>query len=153
MGDVEGAAGPDTPSARGVGSALAQAVTTLVHGKEECAKAEKASAALFGGASKDASLADLDEKTLLELVKEAPSGALPKARLAGDGALLLDLMAESKLWPSKGEAKRAVQGGGAYLNNAKVSDLGKKVAPADLLHGKYLVLRKGKRDYFLFRVE
>jgi tyrosyl-tRNA synthetase len=61
-------------------------------------------------------------------------------------------MVESKLWPSRGEAKRAVQAGGANLNNVRVADLGRKVAVGDLLHGKYLVLRKGKKDYFLFRV-
>ena len=142
------------PQKRAAQKVLAQKVTELVHGPDERAKAEKASVALFGGGkSKEGALADLDEATLLELVKEAPSAALPKARLDGDGAGLLDLMAESGLWPSKSEAKRAIQGGGASLNNTKVSDLGRKVTAADLLHGKYLLLRKGKKEYFLFKAE
>lgn len=138
------------PQKREAQKALAKAVTTLVHGKDECEKAEKAAAALFasGGGG-----GELTPEALAQLAKEAPGGPLSKARLDGDGVALLDLMAESKLWPSKGEAKRAITGGGAYLNNAKVSDLGKKVTAADLLHGQYLVLRKGKKDYFLYRAE
>jgi len=144
------AQGKAAPEQRIGQQALAQAVTTLVHGKDECQKAEDTAKKLFSS-GKDAG--DLTPEALEQLAKDAPNGPLALARLAGGGALLLDLMAESKLWPSKGEAKRAVQGGGAYLNNAKVSDLDKKVTVANLLHGKYLVLRKGKRDYFLFRAE
>jgi len=140
------------PQKRAAQKSLAKAVTTLVHGPDECRSAENATAALFSTA-KGASLTELDEKTLLDLVKEAPSGALPAARLAGEGAPLIELMAESGLWPSKGEARRAIQGGGASLNNNKVTDVGAKAASKDLLHGKYLVLRKGKKDYYLFRVE
>lgn len=138
------------PQKREAQKALAKAVTTLVHGKEECEKAEKATVALFSGGG---AAGELTPEALEQLAKEAPSGPLAKARLEGEGVSLLDLMAESKLWPSKGEAKRAITGGGAYLNNAKLSDLGKKIAAADLLHGKYLVLRKGKKDYFLYRAE
>jgi tyrosyl-tRNA synthetase len=138
------------PQKREAQKALAKAVTTLVHGKEECEKAEKATVALFSGGG---ATGELTPEALEQLAKEAPNGPLAKARLEGEGVSLLDLMAESKLWPSKGEAKRAITGGGAYLNNAKIADLGKKVAAADLLHGKYLVLRKGKKDYFLYRAE
>lgn len=138
------------PQKREAQKALARAVTTLVHGKDECEKAEKAAAALFAGGS---SGGELSPEALEQLAKEAPGGSLARVKLDGEGAALLDLMAESKLWPSKGEAKRAVTGGGAYLNNVKVSDLGRKVTTADLLHGKYLVLRKGKKDYFLYRAE
>lgn len=138
------------PQKREAQKALAKAVTTLVHGKEECEKAEKATVALFSGGG---ATGELTPEALEQLAKEAPNGPLAKARLEGEGVSLLDLMAESKLWPSKGEAKRAITGGGAYLNNAKIADLGKKAAAADLLHGKYLVLRKGKKDYFLYRAE
>jgi tyrosyl-tRNA synthetase len=138
------------PQKRAAQRALARNVTELVHGAAEREKAEQAAAALFGGA-KETGLTGLDEQALLRAVKEAPSAPLPKARLEGEGALFLDLMVESKLWPSRGEAKRAVQAGGANLNNVRVPDLARKVTAADLLHGKYLVLRKGKKDYFLFR--
>ncbi|MCW8129458.1 MAG: tyrosine--tRNA ligase [Planctomycetota bacterium] len=138
------------PQKREAQKALAQYMTTLVHGKDECEKAEKAASALFSAGSGGG---ELSLEALEQLAKEAPSGPLAKAKLDGEGASLLDLMAESKLWPSKGEAKRAITGGGAYLNNAKIGDLGKKVTAADLLHGRYLVLRKGKKDYFLYRAE
>ncbi|MCZ7645572.1 MAG: tyrosine--tRNA ligase [Planctomycetota bacterium] len=143
------------PAKREAQRALARELTRLVHGEDETRKAEQAAAALFGGGAKDgdAGLAGLDEATLLELVKEAPNGPLAKARLNGEGALFIDLMAESGLWKSKGEAKRAIQQGGANLNNVRVSDLGKKVNSGELLHGKYLVLRKGKKEYFLFKAE
>ena len=142
--------GQAAPGQRIGQQALAQAVTALVHGNDECQKAADTTQQLFSS-SMDAD--DLTPDALEQLAKDAPGGALTAACLTGDGTLLLDLLAESKLWPSKGEAKRGIQGGGAYLNNAKISDLSKKVTAADLLHGKYLVLRKGKRNYFLFRVE
>ncbi len=143
------------PGKRTAQRKLAAIMTERVHGVTERENAEKAAAALFPtNKGAGASLTDLDEKTLLELVKEAPSSGLAKSRLEGEGALMIDVMVEApKLWPSKGEAKRSIQGGSANLNNVKVTDLQKKVATADLLHGKYLVLRKGKKDYHLLRVE
>jgi tyrosyl-tRNA synthetase len=147
--EAKGAAAPQQRIAQ---RALARSITKMVHGDTECAKAEKAASALFRPGAKDAGLETLDEEALLQAVKEAPSGEFPKTRLDGEGTPFLDLMVESKLWSSRGEAKRAVQGGGANLNNVRVSDLGRKVTTSDLLHGKYLVLRKGKKDYFLFRV-
>ncbi|HYG74648.1 MAG TPA: tyrosine--tRNA ligase [Planctomycetota bacterium] len=139
------------PSKRPAQRKLAALMTEKVHGLTERQKAEDAAAALFG---KGKPLSEMDEKTLLELVKEAPSSTLPKSRLEGDGLPIVDLLAEApKLWPSKGEAKRSIQGGAANLNNNKVTDLQKKVTTADLLHGKYLVLRKGKKDYHLIRAE
>src|SRR5207302_1202914 len=130
---------------------LAAIMTEKVHGVSERQKAEEAAAALFG---KGKPLNEMDEQTLLELVKEAPSSTLAKARLEGEGCAVVDLLAEAaKLWPSKGEAKRSIQGGSANLNNNRVTDMVKKVTSADLLHGKYIVLRKGKKDYHLIRVE
>lgn len=143
------------PQARHAQRALAKALTELVHGVTEREKAEQAAAALFGGGKGGAGggLKDLDEAALLELVKEAPNGTLAKSRLAGDGAPLVELMAESALWSSKGEAKNAAKAGGVYLNNEQVKEPAAKVTGKDLLHGRYLVLRKGKKHYFLFKVE
>lgn len=130
---------------------LASYMTELVHGVTEREKAEQTATALFG---KGGSLDDMDEQTLLAVVKEAPSSTLAKAKLDGEGLLVIDVLAEApKLFPSRGEAKRAIQGGSANLNNVRVTDLGQKVTAKDLLHGKYLVLRKGKKDYHLLRVE
>jgi tyrosyl-tRNA synthetase len=130
---------------------LAALMTEKVHGLTERQKAEEAAAALFG---KGKPLAEMDEQTLLELVKEAPSSTFAKARLDGEGTPIVDMLVEAaKLWPSKGEAKRSIQSGSANLNNLRVTDLQQKVTAKDLLHGKYLVLRKGKKDYYLLRVE
>ncbi|HLX59814.1 MAG TPA: tyrosine--tRNA ligase [Planctomycetota bacterium] len=129
---------------------LAVLMTEKVHGVTERANAEKASGALFGKGA----LHEMDEATLLEVVKEAPSSTFAKAKLEGEGCPVIEVLAEaSKLWPSRGEVKRAIPAGSANLNDARVTDLGRKVTTADLLHGKYLVLRKGKKDYHLLRVE
>jgi len=145
---LEAAHGKD-PGQRLAQKKLAAWMTEKVHGVTEREKAEKTARDLF-----TKPLKELDEAALLNLVKEAPSSTLAKSRLEGEGLLVLDLLVEApKLWPSKGEAKRSIQGGGANLNNEKITDMGKKVAGADLLHGKYLVLRKGQKNYHLIRVE
>ncbi len=128
-------------------------MTEKVHGITEREKAEKATQALFptGGSG---ALLDLDEATLLELVKEAPSSTFAKAKLGGEGCPIIDVLAEAaKLWPSRGEIKRALPAGSVYLNNVRETDAARKITAKDLLHGKYLVLRKGKKDYHLLRVE
>lgn len=135
------------PQRREAQRTLAREVTERVHGVAEREKAEKAANALFGG-----SLTDIDEATLPEVFKETPSGDLEKARLEGDGAGIVEILAESGLWKSKGETKRAIQGGAANINNNRVKDWGRKIRVDDLLYGKFLVLRKGKKDYFLFKV-
>ena len=98
-----------------------------------------ASAALFGGGD----LRELDEATLAAALAEAPS-----VRVEGEAPLLVDLLAQG-LGLSKSEVRRAVREGGAYLNNAKVADESAVPEPGDWLHGRYLVLRKGKRAVVL----
>jgi tyrosyl-tRNA synthetase len=98
-----------------------------------------ASAALFGGGD----LRELDEATLAAALAEAPS-----VRVEGDGPLVVDLLAQG-LALSKSEVRRAVREGGAYLNNAKVADEAAVPGAGDWLHGRYLVLRKGKRAVVL----
>jgi len=133
------------PSKRLAQRRLAQLMTEKVHGVAEREKAENAAKALFGGGD----LRSLNEDALLTVVKEAPSGEIARGMLEA-GASVIDVMAlATKLWPSRGEAKRSIQGGSANLNDVRVTDLQQKVTAADLLHGKYLVLRKGKKDYFL----
>jgi tyrosyl-tRNA synthetase len=132
----------DKPAARAGQRALAEEITTLVHGAEETAKAIAASRALFG----QGDLAGLDEKTLAAALAEVPSTAV---RVPSSGAAELpavaDLMAETTLVPSKSAARRAIAEGGAYLNNRKVTEPDARPGPADLLHGRFLVLRRGKR--------
>ena len=141
------------PAKRIAQKKLAALITEKVHGATERQNAENAASALFSGGS-GAGIETLDEKALLELFKEAPHSSISKSRIEGEGSMLIDLMVEAaKLWPSRGEAKRSIQGGSANLNNVKITDLAKKVGSADLLHGKYLLLRKGKKDYHLLMLE
>jgi tyrosyl-tRNA synthetase len=126
----------ERPQARASQRSLAEELTTLVHGADQCAAAVAASRALFG----QGDLAELDEATLGAALSE-----LPHAKVCG---LLpvVDLLAEVGLVASKSAARRAVKEGGAYVNNLKVA--GEDAVPTtdDLLHGRWLVLRRGKKN-------
>jgi tyrosyl-tRNA synthetase len=129
----------ERPAARAGQRALAEEMTTLVHGPEETQRAIVASQALFG----QGELAELDERTLAAAVAElrphqvdADAGSLPP---------LANLMAEAGVVASVSEARRAISGGGAYLNNRKITEVGAVPGAGDLLHGRYLILRRGKR--------
>ena len=129
------AATAERPQARAAQKRLAVELVALVHGPDEVARVQAASAALFGGGE----LSALDEPTLRAALAEAPSLVLegeprPVAELLADGLGL-----------SRSEARRAVTSGGAYLNNARIADDGALPQEQDWLHGRYLVLRKGKR--------
>jgi tyrosyl-tRNA synthetase len=128
----------ERPEARTAQRVLAEDVTVLVHGREEYDRVLAASAALFG----QGDLRALDEKTLVAAMAEVPSVTLPPG-----GALpsVADLMAAAGIVPSKSAARRAIAEGGAYLNNERVSEQDAVPDPGDLLHGRYLVLRRGKR--------
>ena len=134
------------PERREAHRVLAGEVCTLVHGADETARAEHAAGALFGG-----ELAGLDERTLLDVFADAPSTDLARSRLEGEGALVVDLLAETGLVASKSQARTAVGQGGAYVNNVRVEDLAHRLTAADLLDDRYLVLRRGKKDHRLLR--
>ncbi len=127
----------ERPAAREAQRALAEEFTTLLHGADECAAVIAASGALFG----QGSLQELPERTLASALAEVPRATVPAL-----GASYVDLLAESGLVESKSAARRAVKEGGAYLNNTKVTDETLIPTTADLLHGRYLVLRRGKRS-------
>jgi tyrosyl-tRNA synthetase len=133
----------DKPAARIGQRALAEEMTTLVHGAGEAAKAIAASRALFG----QGDLAGLDEKTLAAALAEVPSATVrvPGGNGAGELPAVADLMAETAIVPSKSAARRAIAAGGAYLNNRKVAEPDARPTQADLLHGRFLVVRRGKR--------
>ncbi|MFE3142815.1 tyrosine--tRNA ligase [Streptomyces scopuliridis] len=126
----------ERPQARAAQRALAEELTTLVHGAEQCAAVVAASRALFG----QGELAGLDEATLSAALSE-----LPRAEVA-EPASVVDLFAETGLAPSKSAARRTVKEGGAYVNNVKVSDADTVPDRTELLHGRWLVLRRGKRN-------
>jgi tyrosyl-tRNA synthetase len=122
-------------------------VTTLVHGAEALAAATKASEILFGGA-----LDGVTEEIFQDVVGEVPTRDLERAKLDGAGAPIADMLVHSGLSPSKGQARKDVEGGGVYLNNIRVAEVARPVTAADLLFGKYLLLRKGKRTYAVLHV-
>ncbi len=126
----------ERPQARAAQRALAEELTTLVHGADECAAVVNASKALFG----QGDLSELDEPTLRAALSE-----LPHARVA-ELAPVVDLFAEVGLVPSKSAARRTVKEGGAYVNNAKVTAEDAVPGQEDLLHGRWLVLRRGKKN-------
>jgi tyrosyl-tRNA synthetase len=129
----------ERPAARIGQRVLAEDLTTLVHGSEEYARAVAASQALFG----QGDLRALDERTLTAALAEVPSATLSAP---GDALpQVAELMAEAGIVASKSAARRAIAEGGAYLNNAKVTDQDSVPLASDLLHGKFLVLRRGKR--------
>ncbi|QMU78489.1 tyrosine--tRNA ligase [Streptacidiphilus sp. PB12-B1b] len=126
----------EQPAARAAQRALAEDVTTLVHGEEQLARAVAASKALFG----QGDLADLDAPTLGAAVAELPNAKIDQL------GLIVDMFAATGLVASKSAARRAIKEGGAYLNNAKVTDEEAVPTAADLLHGRWLLLRRGKRS-------
>jgi tyrosyl-tRNA synthetase len=135
------------PERREAQRALAREVCTLVHGETEARRAAAAAQALYSE-----EIASLDEATLLEICADAPTSTLPRAALDG-GLGLVDALVVSGLVPSKGRARTTVTQGGVYVNNHRVDDTEARLGPGDLLFGRYLILRRGQRDYHLLRFE
>ncbi|MFI7576983.1 tyrosine--tRNA ligase [Micromonospora sp. NPDC049497] len=127
----------ERPAARAAQRALAEELTTLVHGEREMAQVVAASQALFGRGS----LEELTPTTLRAALTEA--GLVHLTELPDVAGLLR----ESGLVPSLKEARRVIAEGGAYVNNTRVSEVDAQLTPEDLLHGRYLVLRRGKRSF------
>ncbi len=130
------------PQERLAQRALAREVVTLVHGADAAAKAESASEAIFSAA-----ISELDEATLLEVVRETPSSMWSREEFR-NGMDPTDLFVRCELAKSKGEARRFLEQGGFYVNNQRVApeDV---VSDAAALHGRYLVLRRGRRELHL----
>ncbi|MFI8791650.1 tyrosine--tRNA ligase [Streptomyces sp. NPDC055105] len=126
----------ERPQARTAQRALAEELTTLVHGTDQCAAVIAASKALFG----QGDLGELDEATLAAALSE-----LPHAKVDALGPVV-DLLAEVGLVASKSAARRTVKEGGAYVNNVKVAAEDAVPAADELLHGRWLVLRRGKKN-------
>ena len=125
---------------------LAEEMTRLIHGEEGLKRALKATEVLFGG-----SLEGLTAEELLDIFSEVPSAELPAEEL-GSGLPLVEFLVRSGLVPSKGEAKRLVRGGGVYINNVRITDVGRRVSLEDAIGGKVIVLRRGKKHYRIVKV-
>ena len=130
------------PGAREAHKALAKAVTTLVHGDSVTQEAIRASEILFGG-----NLEGVSESTFNEIVGEVPTKELEKSKLSSPGFPFVELLVHSGLCPSKGQARKDIEGGGVYVNNNREPDFQRAITASDLLFGKHVLLRKGKKNY------
>ena len=129
---------------------LAEEITTMIHSKEELEKAQAATNILFGNATSEA-LRSLDEATLLQVFDGVPQFTLAKEDLT---LPFIDIVGDKcKVFPSKGECRKMVQGGGVQLNKTKVSDPMLVIGEEELIAGKYLLVQRGKKNYFLITVE
>ncbi len=137
----------ERPEQREAQRVLAREMTGMVHGPSALARAEQASQALFGG-----DIAGLPGEDIQDIFAEVPSSELPKTDLEGAGLNIIDLLANTGFLKSKGEARRAITEGGIYLNNQRVSEPGQQIGIANLLDGRFLVLRRGKKNYHLIKV-
>ncbi|HVA06057.1 MAG TPA: tyrosine--tRNA ligase [Acidimicrobiales bacterium] len=134
------------PERRAAQRELARSVVALVHGDLEVKRAEQASAALF-----TEEISALTEDMLLAVTEDAPATGITRAALLA-GLPLVEAFEQSGLAKSRSEARRTIEGGGAYVNNVQQSDVARALSPTDLLHDRYIVLRKGKRDVHVLRV-
>jgi tyrosyl-tRNA synthetase len=132
------------PGAREAHRALAKAATDLIHGEQATQEAIRASEILFGG-----ELEGIRESTFNEIVGEIPTKPIDKATLDGTGLPLAEALVQCGLCPSKGQARKDIEGGGVYLNNVRETNVQRTIAADQFLFGKYLLLRKGKKNYAL----
>ena len=129
---------------------LAQEITVMVHSQEDYEMAVAASNLLFGNGGAD-ELRKFDEQTLLQIFESVPTFEVTKAQMA-ESTKAVDLFAEG-IGISKGEFRKLAQGGGISLNKQKLAAFDQEITEADLLQGKYLILQKGKKNYFLVTVK
>jgi len=132
----------ENPGAREAHKALAKAATDLIHGEHATQEAIRASEILFGG-----DLKGIAETTFNEIVGEVPTKEIEKVKLEGAGLPLVDLLVHAGLCPSKGQARKDIEGGGVNVNNVRETNFQRAVTSADLLFAKHILLRKGKKNY------
>ncbi|MBR5763889.1 MAG: tyrosine--tRNA ligase [Bacteroidaceae bacterium] len=138
----------EDPGQRKLQKRLGKEITVMVHSLEDYEAAVEASNILFGKATKD-SLLKLDEQTLLSVFDGVPQFEVSKDLISA-GVKAVDLLAEhTQCFPSKGEMRKMVQGGGVSLNKEKLTAFDQTITSDDLLNGKYLLVQKGKKNYFL----
>lgn len=134
----------ENPGRREAHKALAKAVTDMIHGEAATADAIKASEILFGG-----EVSGISETNFADVAAEVPSKEFDPSILEGEGAGLISLLVTAGLSKSNGEARRDIKGGGVYVNNERENNESRSVTSDSLLFGKYLLLRKGKKNYAL----
>lgn len=140
----------EAPHLRILQKLLAKEVTTMVHGSQEYDKAVSASQILFGGSTSDA-LKTLDEKTFLSVFEGVPQYELNKDIMPKN---IIEMLAiDTSVFPSKGECRKMIQGGGVSINKDKCTDIDRQLTPDDLMDGKYILIQKGKKNYYILKFE
>jgi tyrosyl-tRNA synthetase len=97
-------------------------------------------------------LEGLNGEEIADIFSDVPSSEFSRESFAGAGMPILQLLVEASVTASKGEARRSIQGGGVYLNNVRIADVDRSVDLSDALEGRFLVLRKGKKNYHLAKL-
>ena len=139
----------EDPGQRKLQKVLAKEVTIMVHGQEAYDNAIAASQLLFGNVSAEV-FRSMDERTVREVFANVPSFEVKADEFPCN---VLDLLAvKTAVFPSKGEARKMVQGGGVSLNKGKVGDINAEVTAADIINGHYILAQKGKKNYFIINV-
>ena len=142
----------NTPHERRLQRRLAEEVTVMVHSREALQMAVEASAILFGNATKEM-LSRIDEQTLLSLFEGVPRFTIDRWLLQS-GVQPLTLLAElTNIFPSKGEARKTIQANGLSLNKEKLTDIDRLIGLDSLIGDKYLIVQKGKKNYYCIIVE
>ncbi len=132
----------ENPGAREAHRALACEMTRLIHGEDATEDAVKASKILFGG-----DLDGISENALQDAASEIPNATIAANALDGEGYPLLDALVESGLSQSRGQAKKDIQGGSVNVNNIRIQEVQAKLTPSDVHFEKYILLRRGKKNY------
>jgi tyrosyl-tRNA synthetase len=127
---------------------LAEELTCFVHSRKDYEFAVKASSILFNNDTAEI-LKELNEDQLLQVMEGVPTVEIEKDQL--NILDIISLLAETKILPSKGEAKKMITGGGIFINKEKVNSIDEKINQGQLLHGKYVLIQKGKKNYFLLK--
>ena len=140
----------EAPHLRNLQKILAREITLLVHGEEEYEKAVNASGILFGNSTSEA-LRSLDEKTFLSVFEGVPTFTVSKVSLPADVISLLAV--HTQVFPSKGECRKMIQGGGLSVNKEKCTSTDATFSDADLINGKYLLVQRGKKNYYIIKFE
>lgn len=135
------------PERREAQRVLARELTLMTHGETALARAEQAAQALFGGDITGLSAAEIED-----IFADVPSSQVTRADLDRGDCSVIDLLTLSGLVKSRGEARRAIDEGGIYLNNRRVEAGNQAVSPSDAIEGRFLVLRRGRKNYHLIQV-
>lgn len=139
----------EAPHMRELQKVLAREITVMVHGEEEYNKAVNASKILFGNATEE-ELKGIDEQTFLSVFSGVPQFEVKREELPCNAIELLAV--KSSVFPSKGECRKMIQAGGVSINKEKMQDINAEIGPDHILNGKYLLIQKGKKNYFIIKL-